>query len=130
MKEMSIDEMVHTYVQIRDAKAKAKKAFDNETSRMTAALLKLDALILGKLQADESESIKTASGTAYTKLRTSCTVKDRDAFYGFALQSGNLEAIDMKANPKICREILKGGIDIPGIKFSETSVIGIRRATK
>ena len=128
MNEMQLPDMVDNYIKIRDAKTAAKKAFDGETSRMTAALVKLEGLILGKLNNEGAESIKTEHGTAYTKSRTSATVKDRDEFYKFAVVSGNLEAIDMKANAKVVRELMQRGIEVPGVKYTETTLVGIRRA--
>ena len=74
-----------------------------------------------------AESIKTAFGTAYTKSRTSCSVKDREAFYKFALETDNLGAIDMKANAKAVRELNEAGTVVPGVNYSETLVVGVRR---
>lgn len=123
--ELTLEQMVDNYVKIRDAKDGAKKAFTIETERMTAALVKLDGLILAKLEG--AESIKTQFGTAYTKSRTSCSVKDREAFYKFALDTDNLGAIDMKANAKAVRELMQDGVDVPGVKYSEALVVGVRR---
>jgi len=123
--ELTLEQMVDNYVKIRDAKDKAKKAFTIETERMTAALVKLDGLILEKLEG--AESIKTQFGTAYTKSRTSCSVKDREAFYKFALDTDNLGAIDMKANAKAVRELMQDGVVVPGVNYSEALVVGVRR---
>jgi hypothetical protein len=123
--ELTLEQMIDNYVKIRDAKDKAKKAFTVETERMTAALTKLDGLILAKLEG--AESIKTECGTAYTKKRTSCSVKDREAFYKFALDTGNLGAIDMKANAKAVRELQEAGTVVPGVNYSEALVVGVRR---
>jgi len=129
MEQMKLPELIDKYVQIRDAKDAAKKVFTNSTQRMTDALVKLDGLILAALDKEGLESAPTDAGTAYKKNRSSCSVKDRDAFYNFAVSTGNLEAIDMKANAKIVRELLDGGIDVPGVKYSESIFIGVRRAT-
>ena len=120
--------MIEKYVKIRDAKDAAKKAFTTSTKRMTDALTKLDGLILAALDKEGLESAPTDAGTAYKKSRSSCSVKDRDEFYNFAVSTGNLEAIDMKANPKIVRELMNGGVDVPGVKYSESIFIGVRRA--
>lgn len=128
METMKLPEMIEKYVKIRDAKDAAKKAFTTSTKRMTDALTKLDGLILAALDKEGLESAPTDAGTAYKKSRSSCSVKDRDEFYNFAVSTGNLEAIDMKANPKIVRELMNGGVDVPGVKYSESIFIGVRRA--
>lgn len=125
---MTLDDMVDKYVRIRDAKGAAKQAFDDETSRMTAALTKLEGLILDRLNAAGAESVKTKFGTAYKKSRSSVSVKDRDEFYSWAVGTDNLGAIDMKANAKAVRELLQKGIEVPGVKYGESIEVGIRRA--
>ena len=125
---MTLDEMVDKYVKIRDAKQAAKRAFDEETQRMTAALEKLDGLILQKLKESGATSVKTPHGTAYTKKRSSVSVKDRDAFYGWAVKTDNLGAIDMKANAKAIRELLGEGTEVPGVNYGEEIQVGVRRA--
>lgn len=127
MAELSFDQMVESYIKIRDAKDNAKKAFDTETKRMTAALTKLDGLILKHLQDNGAEAIKTPFGTAFTKARSSVSVKDRDKFYNWAVQSNNLGAIDMKANSKVVRELLQDDIEVPGVKYTETTLVNVRR---
>lgn len=125
--QMKFPQMVECYVKIRDAKAAAKKAFDKETKRMTDALVKLDAEICAILTAAGAESVVTEFGTAYRKRRANCSVKDRDAFYKFAIDTGNLDAIDMKANAPAVRELLNQGIDVPGVNYTEIIQAGIRR---
>ncbi len=125
---MKLPELIEKYVKIRDAKDAAKKEFGKQTQRMTDALVALDGLILAALDNEGLDSAPTPAGTAYKKNRSSCSVKDRDAFYSFAVGTGNLEAIDMKANAKIVRELMDSGVDVPGVKYSESIFIGVRRA--
>ena len=127
MEHMKLPELINKYIQIRDAKDGAKKIFTAATQRMTDALTKLDGLILKALDNEGLESAPTDFGTAYKKNRTSCSVKDRDEFYNFAVNTGNLEAIDMKANAKVVRELMNDGVDVPGVKYSESVFIGVRR---
>ena len=129
MEKMKLPELIDKYIQIRDAKEGAKKVFTESTQRMTDALVKLDGLILAALDNEGLESAPTDAGTAYKKNRSSCSVKDRDEFFNWAVTTGNLEAIDMKANAKIVRELMDGGTVVPGVKYSESVFIGVRRAT-
>ena len=125
MAKMELPELIQKYVLIRDAKDAAKKLFDGETKRITDALVKLDGMILEAL--GDAESVKTEFGTAYTKKRSSASVKDRDEFFNWAVATGNLEAIDMKANAKIVRELLDEGVVVPGVKYSASTQVGVRR---
>jgi len=124
---MDLQQKIEFYVKIRDAKAAAKAAFTKETERMTLALTKLEGEILKGLDEGKVESVRTEAGTAYKKMRSTCTVKDRDEFYNWAVANDLLGAIDMKANAKAVRELLDAGTDVPGIKYSELIQVGIRR---
>lgn len=125
---MKPSEMIQKYVAIRDAKKRAQDAFKLETERMNQALDKLEGMMLEHLEEEGAESLKTEFGTVFKKTRSSCTVKDREAFYNFAVGSNNLGIIDMKANVKNVRELLADGTEVPGINFTQSVEVGVRRA--
>lgn len=129
IKELTLDVLVDKYVKIRDAKKLASDAFKKETERMTAALEKLEGLIQLKLNEQGADSIKTQFGTAFTKTRSAVSVKDREEFYQWAVANNQLGAIDMKANAKAVRELLGEGVEVPGVKYSESLQVGVRRAS-
>jgi hypothetical protein len=120
-------DLVEKYVKIRDAVDGAKKAFDAETKRMKDALTKIEGILQKKLNEDGSESVVTPHGTFFTKNRSSVSVKDRDEFYKWAVATDNLGAVDMKANAKTIRELLADGTEVPGVKYSESKIINVRR---
>lgn len=125
---ISLDQMVESYIKIRDAKQKASDLFKKDTERMNAAIAKLEGMILKSLNDIGAESVKTNFGTAFTKRRSSVSVRDRDKFYEWAVATGNLYAVDMKANAKNVRELLDEGVEVPGVNYVESTQIGVRRA--
>lgn len=127
---MTLDQMIDNYVKIRDAKAEAKKAFDKETERMTQAMVKLEGMFSKQLEDLGVESFRSEHGTVFKKLRSSVSIADRDEFYQWAVDNGELGAIDMKANAKAVRELLQKGTQVPGVKYSESYQIGVRRKSK
>ena len=127
---MTLDQMVDMYVKIRDAKAAAKKAFDKETERMTQAMERLEGMFQQQLDSLGVESFKADHGTVYKTLRSSVSVADRDEFYSWAVANNELGAIDMKANAKAVRELLQKGTQVPGVKYSESYQVGVRRKSK
>lgn len=124
---MTLDQMIENYVKIRDAKDKAKKAFDKETERMTQAMVKLEGLFTKQLDDLGVESFRSEHGTVFKRLRSSVSIADRDEFYQWAVENDELGAIDMKANAKAVRELLQKGTQVPGVKYSEAYQIGVRR---
>jgi hypothetical protein len=123
----TLNTKIGQYVKLRDYKEQAKKEFDESMKRVNDAMKKLEGEFLNALNEGELNSINTPMGTAYKIHRSSCTVKDRDDFFRFAVQTRRLDALDIRANKKIVREILGEGVEVPGVKFTESIQIGIRR---
>ncbi|MFV0410797.1 MAG: hypothetical protein ACK5LJ_14225 [Paracoccus sp. (in: a-proteobacteria)] len=128
MANFTLDELVDKYVRIRNVKRSAADAYKKEVSRIDSALEKLEGLIQVALDAAGAESVRTNHGTAYKKTASRVSVKDRDVFYSWAVDTNNLGAIDMKANAKNVRELLHENIEVPGVNYSEIITIGVRSA--
>lgn len=126
--QITLAHRVRMYVRIRDAKKAAKDEFDKSVKKMNQALEKLEGEILEDLNASGGESIRTEFGTAYKSIQSSASVKDRDEFEKFCEATGNKEAMDIRANKKIVRELLKAGTPVPGVNYTETVTVGVRRS--
>lgn len=121
-----INEKIQQYLQLRAYKQTAKKEFDKRMDRVTAAMDRLESDFLACLNDLHSDSVKSASGTAYKITRSSCSVKDRDVFLRYAVRSRNLELLDIRANKKVVKDVLTGGCEVPGVNFIEVIKIGVR----
>ena len=119
---------VEQFIKLRDHKTAAKKAFDQSMERINMAITKLEGEILAGLQEIGAKNVKTEAGTAYINTMSSATVKDREAFEEWAQSTGNTGAMDIRANKKAIRELLDEGVEVPGVNFSETITIGVRRS--
>lgn len=119
---------VEQFIKLRDHKTAAKKAFDQSMERINMAITKLEGEILAGLQEIGAKNVKTEAGTAYINTMSSATVKDREAFEAWAQSTGNTGAMDIRANKKAIRELLDEGVEVPGVNFSETITIGVRRS--
>lgn len=126
-KPINIETRIKQYVQLRDYLDQAKKEFEKTTERVKKALAKLDAEFLEHFNASGAKNVTCDTGTVYKIPRYSVSVKDRDAFLRFLVVERKLEALDVRANKKIVKELLEEGIEVPGISYSESIQIGIRR---
>lgn len=122
-----LNQKIEQYVKLRDYKDEAKKEFNKGMDRVSLAMQKLESEFSAHLLESGSNSANTDAGTIYKIERTSCSVKDRDEFFKFAVKNRKLEAIDVRANKKIIKELLDDGIEVPGVKFTASTQIGIRR---
>lgn len=123
----NIETRVGQYVQLRDYKDAAKKEFDKKMERVNDALKKLEAEFLDHLNTTGSNSVSNDMGTVYKIERNSATVKDRDEFFKFAIRERNFELMDIRANKKIVKELMDEGVEVPGVKFTSSIQVGIRR---
>lgn len=119
---------VEQFIKLRDHKAKAKKAFDESMERINMAVTKLEGEILAGLQEIGAQNVKTEFGTAYINTQSSASVQDREVFEKWAQATGNTAVMDIRANKKAIRELLDEGVDVPGVNYSETITIGVRRS--
>ncbi len=122
--------MVAAYIQLRDHIQEAKKAFDESLTRPKAAMEKLEGLMLQHLQDTGGESIRTKAGTVYRNTQYSASVDNRDAFLKWIEETGNTEALDVKANKTFVKEFAanSGGDIPPGVKFTQMHTVGVRRS--
>jgi|SRR5210317_822965 uncharacterized protein with GYD domain len=122
-----LNQKIMQYVQLRDYLDEAKKEFNNSMDRVKQAMAKLESEFAVHLNDSGSNSANTDAGTIYKIERTSATVKDRDEFFKFAIKNRKFEAMDIRANKKIIKELLDEGVEVPGVKFTASTQIGIRR---
>jgi hypothetical protein len=122
-----LNQKIMQYVQLRDYLDEAKKEFNTSMDRVKQAMAKLESEFATHLNDTGSNSANTDAGTIYKIERTSATVKDRDEFFKFAIKGRHLEAMDIRANKKIVKELLDQGVEVPGVKFTQSTQIGIRR---
>lgn len=124
---MNQREKVQAYVRIRDKKDEMKEEFKKALAPLNEALLKLDNEFLEELNDTGAEALNTKEGTVYKIIRASASVKDRDEFLKYVFDQENLELLDVKANKTVVRELAKEGVVVPGVKYSESIQIGVRR---
>jgi len=124
---MNQSEKIRAYVRIRDKKAEMQDEFKKVLEPLNEALQKLENEFLEELNDTGAESLNTKEGTVYRIARSSASVKDRDEFLRYVFDEKNLELLDVKANKTVVRELAQEGVAVPGVKYSESIQIGVRR---
>ena len=120
--------LVASYIRLRDYKKKADDDFKASMERVNAAMKKLEAQALDYMSNTGAESIATEAGTVYRNTQYSATVQDKAAFREFVQQSGDWDALDMRANKTYVREMLDAGNIVPGVTLSSINTVGVRRS--
>lgn len=125
--EVTTQEKVEQYIQLRDYKKKADDEFKGSMTRVNEAMKKLEGELMAALDASGGTSQAGVSGTVYIKTQNSASVKDREEFLRFVFSTKNLELLDVRANKKIVRELGEQGTAVPGVNYTEIKQIGVRR---
>ena len=128
--EASDEVLIAKFVQLRDARAANKKAFELADAGDKMKQEKIEAELLRRLneRGTDSTSSRTA-GTAYRLVRTSCTVADWETFFTQFVQANEAwDFLERRANKTMVEAFRQEHGDLPpGLNWSETATIGVKR---
>lgn len=126
---MDINALVEGYVKVRDRKAEMKAEFTKKAEALDQWMARAEGEILRELQAQNIESVRTPSGTAFTQTQTSATVADWDSLLGFIKENDAWAMLDRKVNKTAVKEYRAANDDLPpGVNWREELVVNIRRS--
>jgi len=127
---MKLSDAVSLYITLRDRKAEIKAAMDEQIKPIQEKMDKLEAKLLEAFQSTGVDSVKTEHGTAYTAVRTTASVADRDAFMAFVKANEEWSLLEVRA-AKVAVEQFRAANDNelpPGINIREERVVNVRRS--
>lgn len=126
---MKLSEAVSLYIQLRDRKAEVKAQMEAQIAPIQEKMDKLEAKLLEAFQATGVDSVKTEFGTAYTSVRTSASVADRDAFMDFVKAHQEWSLLEIRAAKTAVEQYRAANDDLPpGINIREERVVNVRRS--
>ena len=121
-------ELVSAFVKLRDKKRQAEAEYKKSMEVVNKLLEQLEGILLQKLEEIGADSIACEAGTVYRNTQYSATVQDRETFREWVQSTDNWEAVDLRANKAVVRNILDAGEEVPGVKFSCILTVGVRRS--
>lgn len=125
---MKLDELVASYIKLRDKKAQIKAEYDAKVDGIDALMSKIEAALLKKFEETGQESARTDSGTAYKAVKTSCTVADKDTFMKYVQAQNAWELLDVRANKTAVDQFRGVNEDLPpGLNWREVIVVNVNR---
>ena len=128
---IDVNKRVEQYVALRDARRELKSNFEVEDKK----LRDLQELVVGQLSQHMTdtgtESLRTEHGTCYRTVKYSASLADPDAFMNYVINNQRFDLLDRRANVTAVKEFIKTNKEQPpGVNFSSTSEVGVRRANK
>jgi hypothetical protein len=125
---MKMDELVSTYIALRDDKAKLKAKYDGDKAQLDAMLDKIEAVFLKMFNETGTESIKTQFGTAYKQTRTSAGIADWDMFLSFVKDQDAWEMLERRCSKAAIEQYKAANNDLPpGLNWREEQTVSVRR---
>ena len=127
---MKLSDAVSLYIKLRDRKAEIKAAMDEQIKPIQEKMDLLEAKLLAAFQSTGVDSVKTESGTAYTAVRTTASIADRDAFLAFVKAHEEWSLLEVRA-AKVAVEQFRAANDNelpPGVNIREERVVNVRRS--
>ena len=127
---MKISEAVEIYVQLRDKKAQLKAEYQEAVAPVQEKMDKLEQKFLEMMNTTGVDSIKTTSGTAYTSVKTSASVADKDAFFNYVKDNNEWALMEVRASSTAVKQFVEAneGEIPPGINLNTERTVNVRRS--
>jgi hypothetical protein len=124
-----INKRVEQYVKLRDM-IKAKNDDHKKSMKpLNETLEQLNSVLLAHLNGIGGNSVATDNGTVYRTEKKSASLADAQAFMDYVIANQAFDLLDRKANVLAVEEHIKGNdAPPPGVNFSSTFVVGVRRS--
>lgn len=130
MDKLRTDALVRAYVNIRDARAKAKKAWETHDADLKAKQGKIGTVLLGFLNDHGIDSSSTEFGTFYKQEELTPSGADWGAFYAWVREHDAFDALQKRIKATFIRQYMdenKGAIP-PGVSVFREYEIHVRRS--
>jgi hypothetical protein len=127
--KVDIAKRIDQYVRLRDKITEIKERHKTELSPFNEALEQLNGLLLSHLNEIEGDSVRTAAGTVYRTAKKAATLADPEAFMRYVISEEQWDLLDRKANVTAVADFIEeNDAPPPGVNFSTTYVVGVRRS--
>lgn len=127
---MKLSDAVSLYIRLRDKKAAMKSEFDASIAPLSEKMDKLEAKLLDVFNKTGVDSVKTEFGTAYTTVRTTASIADREVFMNFVKDNEEWALLEIRAAKAAIEQFRSANDDAlpPGVNMREERVVNIRRS--
>jgi len=120
---------VEQYIALRDKIKELNDAHKEKMRPYNETLEQLNSALLMELDKINGDSVRTEAGTVYRTTKKSASIADASAFWAHIVVNNDWELLDKRANSVAVEEYIKSnGCPPPGVNFTQTHVVGVRRS--
>jgi hypothetical protein len=130
VEEVNLEELVKTYLTIRNAREKMEADWKVLDRELYADMQALESQMLVSCNENNASSIRTASGTVIRKLNERYTVADGDSFRKFVMDNGVPELFEQRIAQTNFKEFMADRKDEslpPGVNVMREFTIVVRK---
>ena len=125
---MTIAELVHYYIRLRDKRAELDKAHKAKMAKLKAGMDEVENHLQQYFNDAGADSVKTPHGTAYRSTRTSVRVVDQGAFRQFLEEQHAWDMLDARANKTAIETYLEQQGELPpGVSVNRIRHVNVKR---
>ncbi len=125
------DELIATYIRLRDKKASIKAAYDAEVAKVDKVLDKIEQKFLAHFVESGSDTVTVRGiGTAYRATRVSYSVADRDNYLGWVMKDPEerLMFLEARVAKKNVDQYVETNGDLPpGLNCNKAAYVNVNR---
>jgi hypothetical protein len=132
MSDMKLDDLVTTYLTIRNERNTLKNQWETKDAELKADLDQLEQAMLVACNEINADSIRTGSGTIIKSLKETYTCGDWDNFKQFVVENNALDLLQQRISQTNFKEFMSTRLDEglpPGISTLREFAITVRKPT-
>lgn len=127
---MDTAKLVKVFIKMRDKRAELKKAFDAEDIRIKGQQEEVGNVLLGFLNDNMMDSVRTSSGTFFRKEKVVPNGSDWDAFFAWVKEHDAFDAFERRIKGTFVKQFMEenAGALPPGVSIHRTFEASVRRS--
>jgi hypothetical protein len=132
MSDMKLDDLVQTYLTIRNERNTLKNQWEIKDAEIKADLDELERAMLAACNEINADSIRTGSGTIIKSLKENYVCSDWDNFKQFIVDNNALDLLQQRISQTNFKEFMNVNADNglpPGISTMREYAITVRKPT-
>jgi len=133
MSDVNLDELVKTYLTIRDERDRLSREHDAKDRELANDLAQLEQVLLNSCNEINADSIRTGNGTIIKTTRENYVCGDWDNFKKFVMENQAIELLQQRLHQSNFKEFLTNRDDEglpPGISSMREFKVVVRKPTK
>jgi len=133
MSDVNLDELVKTYLTIRDERDRLSREHEAKDRELANDLAQLEQVLLNSCNEINADSIRTGNGTVIKTTRENYVCGDWDNFKKFVMENQAIELLQQRLHQSNFKEFLTNRDDEglpPGISSMREFKVVVRKPTK